>query len=191
MVPGFDEPIRRIPALRRNDLSVVLRVETEHFSLLLGADLEKRGWAAILENMAGQSDKASVFKVPHHGSKSAHHPEVWRRLLEPNPVAVLAPWQRAGRVIPSARDVELILSHTEEAYITNMRPTSGRTAARTVDQTNAQFSAIQTPCASRQSGSPAETDRTRVVVDGKYFWKCLPHQRFCNIGIVLEPRNAG
>lgn len=40
MVPGFDEPMRRIPALRKNDISVVLRVETAHFSLLLGADLE-------------------------------------------------------------------------------------------------------------------------------------------------------
>lgn len=89
--------------------------------------------------MTGHAAKASVFKVPHHGSKSAYHPEVWRQLLEPSPIAVLTPWQVASRTVPSARDVDLILSHTKEAYITTIKSASGRASVRKVNRTNARL----------------------------------------------------
>ncbi len=114
-----------------NDIAVVLLVETEKFSLLLGADLERRGWATILEDISDRTAKASVFKVPHHGSEGADHPGVWAQLLESNPVAVLAPWRNGGRTLPSNQDIERISSYTKKAYITSAsKPPSAKVSNR-------------------------------------------------------------
>ena len=40
----------RIPSLTPNDIAVALWVKVEDVAVLLGSDLEKRGWTAVLEN---------------------------------------------------------------------------------------------------------------------------------------------
>ena len=99
-------------------MSVVLWIGVEDIAVLLGSDLEQRGWVEVLQSEERPTGKASVFKVPHHGSESAHEPDVWNRMLDPNSVAVLAPWRKGGRVLPSQRDVQRILSLTTNAYAT-------------------------------------------------------------------------
>lgn len=108
----------RIPSLSPNDVSVALWVKVGEVTVLLGSDLEKRGWTAVLENVAPIEGKASVFKVPHHGSEDAHEPGVWKQMLELEPHAVLTPWRRGNRTLPTQRDVNRILSHTPNAYAT-------------------------------------------------------------------------
>ena len=110
------ETKRRIPELSPNDIAVALWIEVGDVAVLLGSDLERRGWVEILQSSARPAGTASAFKIPHHGSENADVPEVWERMLDADPVAVLTPWQRGGRALPSDREVQRILSNTTKVY---------------------------------------------------------------------------
>lgn len=118
LAPGIGQTRTRIPALSPNEIAVALWVEVENVAVLLRADLEKRGWAGILRSEEKPAGTASAFKLSHHGSANADEPGVWKRMLEPAPVAVLTPWRRGGRSLPSRHDVMRILERTESAYAT-------------------------------------------------------------------------
>jgi len=119
-------PLRGGDLLKPNRLSVVLLLRFNGgVSCLLGADLERRGWTAVLRDDARPRWKASVFKVPHHGSANAHLQEVWDELVEPEPIAILAPWRRGGGALPQEGDVDRILSCTPNAYATTGGPSGG------------------------------------------------------------------
>ena len=105
----------------RNQMSVVLSVRAAGVTILLGADLEKSGWHEILDGAAGRRERASVFKVAHHGSMGADVPQVWSQMLEADPVAMLTPWRRGGRELPSDNDVLRILRYTSDAYASATR----------------------------------------------------------------------
>ncbi|MYA41178.1 MAG: hypothetical protein F4Z31_05445 [Gemmatimonadetes bacterium] len=107
---------RRVSPPSPNDLSVVLWVECKGAVALLGADLERNGWLAIVGEQTRPEGRASVFKVPHHGSATADVPEVWHRMLEPDPMAILTPWRRGDKALPTPEDVARLLSRTTTAY---------------------------------------------------------------------------
>lgn len=108
-----------IHSLTPNQLSVALLVRFDgDFSCLFGADLERTGWTAVLRDGRRPKGRSSVFKVPHHGSASAHLQGVWDDLLEPEPIAILAPWRRGGGALPTKEDVARILALTPDAYAT-------------------------------------------------------------------------
>jgi hypothetical protein len=104
-----------------NEFSVALWIECFDKTMLLGADLLKGpsgcGWAGILSEFT-PANAASLFKVPHHGSPNADHPDVWNRLLEDNPVALLAPFSGGRRPLPDKADVDRIIKRTANAFIT-------------------------------------------------------------------------
>ncbi len=104
LFPTVGESKKRIPSLSPNDVAVVLWIKVDNLVVLLGSDLEKRGWVEILQSTTRPAGMASAFKVPHHGSENAHEPDVWKRMLEPDPFAVLTPWRRGRRRLPSKRD---------------------------------------------------------------------------------------
>ena len=118
LVTGEGQSKTRILDLSPNQVAVALWVKVDDVTVLLGSDLEKRRWIEILQSAERPTGKSSVFKVPHHGSKSAHAPEVWERMLDPDPFAVLTPWRGGGRALPNQRDVQRILSCTTNAYAT-------------------------------------------------------------------------
>ena len=103
---------------RRNAVSVALWVRCGDAVLLLGSDVEKRGWMAILASSERPQAGASVFKLPHHGSSNADVPETWQQLLEPKPCAILAPWRLGRGALPRKSDVDRILGRTPHAYAT-------------------------------------------------------------------------
>ena len=115
-------PGSRLEPFDENDVAVALWVSVGNRRILLGADLEvcgaQRGWDAVLQSPAQLIGRASVFKIPHHGSPNADHAGVWQSLLDPNPMAALTTYNR-GRKLPSADDVERILSRTPNAYVTS------------------------------------------------------------------------
>ncbi len=152
IVPTTTEAKRRIPSLTPNDASVVLLIELDGASILLGADLERRGWVEILKDYNQPTCKPSVFKVPHHGSVDAHVDQVWEDILVKLPIAVLTPWRRGRGSLPTSTDVDRIVSFTERSYISASNSgAAGRSprhrnsaVARTIRETGANIRPIGT-----------------------------------------------
>lgn len=110
----------RAPLVLPNDASVVIQVVVGPISMLLGADLEvstniKLGWSAVLSDRARPKARSKVFKVPHHGSENGHHAEVWNSMLEPDPIAILAPYSRPPK-LPRKTDVDRIIALSPQSY---------------------------------------------------------------------------
>jgi len=123
LMPRENLPKRRLVSPTPNHASVVLWVEVGQHKILLGADLENTadpmtGWSVILDEAKVISGKASVFKIPHHGSENAHENRVWPEILHPNPWAVVTPYRGGKKPLPSPTDVERIASLTNHAYAT-------------------------------------------------------------------------
>lgn len=107
-----------------NSASVVLWIEVGSHRLLLGSDLEvthqpNTGWSAILDDALLVTERAGIFKIPHHGSKNAHHPRVWSELLLDDPLALLTPFRRGRTSLPSPEDSARICALTPNAYMTS------------------------------------------------------------------------
>jgi hypothetical protein len=139
--PSMSKARRRLPRLEPNDASVVLAVEVGDHRSLLGADLELckdpgLGWAAILDAAGEEEADHQVFKVPHHASPTAHHGEVWNRMLVGQPWAATTPFVSGDVRLPSVSDCQRILARTERAYLT-ATPTPGKfhDPSRTVEKT--------------------------------------------------------
>ena len=138
LLPGVGQTKTRVSSLAPNEAAVALWIGIEDIAVVLGSDLEKPGWAGILESRERPAGVASAFKVPHHGSANADEQEVWKRMLEPASFAVLTPWRRGGRTLPGEDDVRRILSHTGNAYATARTGSlnfTSRHRGRAVDRT--------------------------------------------------------
>ncbi|WP_270889980.1 MBL fold metallo-hydrolase [Pedococcus sp. 5OH_020] len=109
----------RPPFVDPNELAVALWVEVGDKSALLGADLLTGpagcGWGAVLSTFSPES-RASFYKVAHHGSTNADHPEVWARLLTDQPVAVIAPYRSSG--LPTTAQQAELCRRTPSVYAT-------------------------------------------------------------------------
>jgi hypothetical protein len=138
--PMPTRPKRAAVAISPNLVSIVLHVQFGDLSVLLGADMEVhhdplRGWtAAIAAGYEAGLAPAHLLKVPHHGSVTGHHEELWTRLLSPRPVAVVTPFNKLpdARKLPKAADVVRLTDLTSRLYQTApaIRTTSrGREAA--------------------------------------------------------------
>jgi len=125
LMPQLKTTKLRIPALTPNYTAVVLWVNIGAVFILLGSDLEESGhpdtgWSVILGSRTYPPGKASIFKVPHHGSHTGHHPQVWQDMLDTAPVAILTPFALGNVSLPTPQDVERICQRTEQAYATAM-----------------------------------------------------------------------
>lgn len=93
--------------------------------ILLGADLENSGeptagWEAVLGAQDHQpfGPKASLYKIPHHGSQTAHNSDVWEKLLVANPLAVVTPWRKGRGRLPTPEDAKNILHLSKDTFVT-------------------------------------------------------------------------
>jgi hypothetical protein len=114
---------RDVIAPQPNNVAVVIWIEVGDICLLFGSDLEnsldkRHGWAAIVDSNLRPGGIASVFKIPHHGSKNADLPEVWQKMLIKNPLAVMTPFSKGNISLPTFEDINRIKSRTSEGYIT-------------------------------------------------------------------------
>ncbi|NOX62146.1 MAG: hypothetical protein GXP42_09415 [Chloroflexi bacterium] len=129
LFPHRLESKKRITSPSPNHASVALWCAIGDSRILLGADLEctsnpKTGWSVILDDSSVLDRKASVFKVPHHGSKNAHHDGIWDNVLIRGPFAILTPYNRGSTSLPSSNDIARIVSLTSHAFLT--APTATR-----------------------------------------------------------------
>jgi hypothetical protein len=125
LLPRANRRRLRVPGLDRNDGAVVFSVQVGVASALLSADLEERntpglGWRVILDHLAPGSPLHDGFKIPHHGSPTGFHPEVWERLITKNGWAVVTPYNRQKNPLPGIGDCKRIAAMTNEAFITSM-----------------------------------------------------------------------
>jgi hypothetical protein len=128
LIPKIGKGIRRFPRIAPNDLSTALLVETTSVSLLLGADLERglderRGWKAVVCSTLRPQVKSAAYKVAHHGSEGADLDKVWEELVGNKPIAVLTPYARGSKPLPSVEDVQRIKARCHEVYCTAWPPT--------------------------------------------------------------------
>ena len=141
LIPQINTTTRRCPTQLPNALSVVAWIEIGNLAVLLGGDLEETaddvtGWSVIVASAERPPGRATIFKVPHHGSENAHSEGIWSDMLTVQPLAVLAPWNRGRTKRPSTNDVERILQYTEKAYSTaSLKLTGVRKRSRPVEKT--------------------------------------------------------
>lgn len=120
----------RVPHYGRNDVSCALHVRIGEQAIVLGADLEnvaeaRSGWKAVFGSQQFPAIKATLLKVPHHGSVTGHHDEIWTRLCEVSPVATLTPWMRGRGRLPTKSDVARIRGLAGDSYTASEAITSG------------------------------------------------------------------
>lgn len=117
--------ISRLPPAS-NEPCVALWLQVDDVGALLGADLEvtrdpARGWDAVLNLLeAPPQGLGALIKVPHHGSASAHHDDVWIKMLQPKPFALVAPWQTGGRTLPTDDDLDRLRAVAGVLYVSHM-----------------------------------------------------------------------
>lgn len=124
LLPVSREAKRSLIATDFNKAAVVLWFSVGSFAILLGSDLEEtsdsqRGWSVIIDSPSRPAGKASLFKIPHHGSKNADHSAIWTDLLLKNPFSALTPYEIAGKKLPTKTDVERLCSCTTNIYSTS------------------------------------------------------------------------
>lgn len=107
-----------------NGASVAATVQAGDRMVLLGADLEKSansltGWEAVL-TFARPERRASLVKVPHHGSEGAHHDPTWDEIIDRQAIAIVTPWGLAGNFLPSSADLDRIQGVAGEVFLTAM-----------------------------------------------------------------------
>lgn len=141
LLPEDGSPKKRVVPLLPNYCAVVLWLDINNHHILLGSDLEitgelDTGWIGILNSNTRPQGKASILKIPHHGSSNSDHPRIWEEMLEPNPFAVLSPFNRGTVILPNESDVTRICCNTNNAYSTatvKSRRKKGR--SKTVEKT--------------------------------------------------------
>jgi beta-lactamase superfamily II metal-dependent hydrolase len=101
-----------------NDISLVLKITYGDTSVVLGGDLEKKGWEDVVEEAGGPNLAASAVKVSHHGSKNGYCDRLWEHFSrEGKPIAVVAPRWRYSLPKPDA--LTHISQHAREIYSTS------------------------------------------------------------------------
>lgn len=105
-----------------NLLSIVLLVKQKNGDgVLLGSDMEvideeNAGWNGVVRNYNPHNGKASLFKVPHHGSATGHKQEVWTEMLTSHPISFITTYNK-GHKLPKDDDILRVNSLSGETYL--------------------------------------------------------------------------
>lgn len=137
-----------------NHQCIVTWIEIGEHSILLGGDLIETadpdsGWSVIVKSKERPQRNAAIFKVPHHGSENAHNDNVWSKMLSTQPYAIVTPYNRGKKKIPTPSDVVRIEAYTSNGYATaklsSSKSTVNRPAAveRTIKETVGKIRKIQ------------------------------------------------
>ena len=128
-MPQAGQTLRKVVPGSPNLTSIVLSIDREDESILLGGDMEfhldkRRGWGAIVTEAEGIGFvKGNLVKIPHHGSHTGHDDRMWSNLLKPTPISVIAPFGRGAieKRPPKSEDVRRINRLSSKTFITAPR----------------------------------------------------------------------
>lgn len=110
----------------RNLYATALWIRWGDRRMVLGSDLEEHGnyhlgWQAALSCQRFPDKKATIFKIPHHGSPNGDHDDIWNKIVEPdNPIAILSAYARGATPRPSMDDIARIKRRTNQFYYTTL-----------------------------------------------------------------------
>lgn len=117
---------RKIIVRSPNEKCVVLQVSVNEYTAILGGDLEtstdnKRGWLCILDNCNCISkNKASLYKIPHHGSENAYEKRVWDEMFDHDLlVGQLSPFINGKVCLPTKDMLDIFIKNVNHLYITS------------------------------------------------------------------------
>lgn len=119
-----------------NHSSIVLLIQIDDTKILLGADLEinadqNMGWNQVCKSGSLPTSKSiEVFKIPHHGSENGHYDPLWQNFIAKDHIAILTPYGRGRKKLPSVKDQERILKTSPESYITSKGSESSKPKKR-------------------------------------------------------------
>jgi beta-lactamase superfamily II metal-dependent hydrolase len=122
-LPTPDRAIKRFPSIEPNDISVALLLSAGERSVLLGADLEHsandlRGWTAVLNSEVCPKLPSHTIKVAHHGSANGDNDRIWQEMLVSQPIALITPYSKGSKPLPSPRDVQRIKARAAKVWCT-------------------------------------------------------------------------
>lgn len=123
LIPQEKDPVKRVQDQPPNHGAVVIWIEIGPIKILLGSDLEETGnentgWSAIIGSSERPAGQAEVFKIPHHGSQTGHHLQIWTELVAHVHLSGVTPFGRGKVTLPSQSDIDRILGHSRMSYIT-------------------------------------------------------------------------
>lgn len=123
LISDFNSTNKKVIVKSPNTKSVALFVKIGTHRAILGADLEVshnrlEGWFNIIDNAQTIDSRASLFKIPHHGSENGYHPSIWDVLLDDNPVAKITPYNKNSK-LPQVEMVQIYSEHTDKLFITS------------------------------------------------------------------------
>jgi hypothetical protein len=187
LVPMPGSRRRPIAWRRDNHGAIVLWVSRGDHHILLGSDLEETGhagtgWSAVASSTSRTSARASLYKVAHHGSRTAESPAIWNSLVGAEPVSIVTEWRNGGSALPSARDRVRICERSARAFITSDDSTrsAGRPSTRSRAKAKAMVDATVSVRAERgligHVRARIHPDETswRIAVDGVARDLCPP-----------------
>lgn len=138
LITEYGSPAKKLLIDSPNDKSVVIYLKLGEHKALLGADLEvsksnRKGWLDIVDNsQVMRGERASFFKIPHHGSTNGYDRRIWVDLLDSAPVANLSPYNR-GQGLPEDKMIGVFRGHTSELYITSLKVATSKPKKRDRD----------------------------------------------------------
>lgn len=158
---------RRIASPKPNQSAVALLVKTEVTTILLGADLEERnnelcGWTAILNSTGRPRDTAEIFKIPHHGSETAHHDRVWTEMVR-RPISLVTPFVNGNVALPTEPDVRRIVPASSKTFVSSATKLkvpkfSDPALRRAISEASVSLTASQPPCGHVRARKKAASD---------------------------------
>ncbi len=139
-MPALETTRTRIGDMSPNAIAVAMFIDLGADAVLLGADVEETpggAWSTIvMSSEAMRGRRSSAYKVAHHGSETAECAAIWDTLLLPSPFAVLTPYNRGPKPLPTPEAVQGILQKTPHAYSTaRLTSTAPRRRDASVERT--------------------------------------------------------
>lgn len=117
---------RKIIVRTPNEKCVVLQVSVNGYTVILGGDLEtspdnRRGWLCILDNSCCISkNKASLYKIPHHGSENAYEKRFWDEMFDHTSlIGQLSPFINGRVCLPTKEMLGIFINNVDHLYITS------------------------------------------------------------------------